>query len=132
MQWTSAFVQRLHELGWSEGRTVAIEYRWAEGRGERLDEIATELVRLKVDIIVTAGTLAVIAAKHATTTIPIVFTASGDPVGTGLVASLARPGGNVTGMSMQNTDTGPKRLELLRDTVPNLHRLVILANVETS
>jgi putative ABC transport system substrate-binding protein len=129
MEWTAAFVQRLRELGWVEGSTVAIEYRWAEGRIERLPEIAAELVKLKVDVIVTAGTPAVTAAKQATAIIPIVSTGSGDPVGTGLVASLARPGGNVTGMSMQNTDTGTKRLELLRETVPGLHRLAILVNV---
>jgi putative ABC transport system substrate-binding protein len=129
MEWTAAFVQRLRELGWVEASTVAIEYRWGEGRIERLTEIAAELVKLKVDVIVTAGP-GVAAAKRATAVIPIVFTGSGDPIGTGLVASLARPGGNVTGMSMQNTDTGTKRLELLRETVPSLHRLAVLANVD--
>ena len=103
-QWIAAFVQRLRELGWIEGRTVAIEYRWAEGRRERFAEIAAEFVRLKVDVIVTAGRAA-LAAKQATSVIPIVFAAAGDPVGTGLVASLARPGGNVTGLSIQVTDT---------------------------
>src|SRR5438309_2612462 len=96
--WTAAFVQRLRELGWIEGRTVAIEYRWAEGRNERFAEIAAEFVRKNVDIIVTAGG-AVVAAKQATSTIPIVFAVASDPVGIGLVASLARPGGNVTGSS---------------------------------
>ena len=98
-QWTAAFVQRLRELGWIEGRTVAIEYRWAEGRSERFAEIAAEFVRLKVDVIVTAGAATVIAAKQATSVIPIVFAVAEDPVGSGLVASLARPGGNVTGLS---------------------------------
>ena len=128
-QWTAAFVQRLRELGWIEGRTVAIEYRWAEGRSERFAEIAAEFVRLKVDVIVTSGTAAVLAAKQATSVIPIVFAVAGDPVGTGLVASLARPGGNVTGLSIQQTDLAGKRLELLREVVPGLRRLAILANV---
>ena len=100
------FVQRLRELGWIEGRTIAIEYRWAEGRNERFAEIAAEFIRLKVDVIVTAGTDAVVTAKQATSVIPIVFAVAGDPVGTGLVASLARPGGNVTGLSLQTTDLG--------------------------
>src|SRR4249920_1560489 len=95
-QWTAAFVQRLRELGWIEGRTVAIEYRWAEGRSERYVEIAAEFVRLKVDVIVTPGG-ATLAAKRATSVIPIVFAAASDPVGGGLVASLARPEGNLTG-----------------------------------
>jgi ABC-type uncharacterized transport system substrate-binding protein len=99
-QWTAAFVQRLRELGWIEGRTVAIEYRWAEGRNERYVEIAAEFVRLKVDVIVTVGA-AVLAAKKATSVIPIIFAVAADPVGAGLVASLARPGGNVTGLSLQ-------------------------------
>ena len=102
-QWTAAFVQRLRELGWIEGRTVAIEYRWAEGRSERFTEIAAEFVRLKVDVMVTVGS-AVVAARQVTSVIPIVFAVAGDPLGTGLVASLARPGGNVTGLSMQATD----------------------------
>jgi putative ABC transport system substrate-binding protein len=127
-QWTAAFVQRLRELGWSEGRNVAIEYRWAEGRVERSAEIAAEIVRLKVDVIVTAGTTTVVAAKQATSVIPIVFAAAGDPVGTGLVGSLSRPGGNVTGLSNQSTDLAGKQVELLRGVVPNLRRLAILAN----
>jgi putative ABC transport system substrate-binding protein len=127
----AAFVQRLRELGWIEGRTIAIEVRWAEGRNERFAEIAAEFVRLKVDVIVTAGTAAVVAVKQATSVIPIVFAAVGDPVGTGLVASLARPGGNVTGLSLQATDIAGKRLELLREVVPGLRRLAILANVGT-
>jgi putative tryptophan/tyrosine transport system substrate-binding protein len=125
---TSAFVQRLRERGWIEGRTVAIEYRWAEGRGERYTEIAAEFVRLKVDVIVTSGS-AVVAAKQATSVIPIVFAVAVDPLGTGLVASLARPGGNVTGLSNQQADLAGKKLELLREVVPGLRRLAILANV---
>jgi ABC-type uncharacterized transport system substrate-binding protein len=128
-QWVAAFMQRLRELGWVEGRTVAVEYRWAEGRNERFAEIAAEFVRLKVDVIVTWGTASVIAAKQATSVIPIVFASAGDPVGTGLVASLARPGGNVTGSSNQGTDVAGKRLELLREVVPALRRLAILSNV---
>jgi putative tryptophan/tyrosine transport system substrate-binding protein len=126
-EWTAAFVQRMREHGWTEGRTVVIEYRWAEGRSERFAEIAAEFVRLKVDVIVTAATAAVIALKQATSVIPIVFAAAGDPVGTGLVASLARPGGNVTGLSNQSHDIASKRLDLLREAVPNLHRLAIMA-----
>jgi putative ABC transport system substrate-binding protein len=127
-----AFVQRLRELGWTENRTVAIEYRWAEGRVEHLAEIVAELVRLKVNVIVTSGTPPVVAAKQATSVIPIVFAAVGDPIGTGLVASLARPGGNVTGLSIQATDLAGKRLELLREIVPGLRRLAIVANADAS
>jgi putative tryptophan/tyrosine transport system substrate-binding protein len=127
-QWTAALVQRLRELGWIEGRTVAIEYRWAEGRSERFAEIATEFVRLKVDVIVTSGTPPVLAAKQATSVIPIVATAD-DPVGTGLVASLAQPGGNITGLSSQTADVASKRFELLREVVVGLRRLAILGNV---
>jgi putative ABC transport system substrate-binding protein len=125
----AAFVQRLRELGRIEGRNVAIEYRWAEGRTERLSEFAAEFVRLKVDVIVTSATPPVVAAKQATSVIPIVFAAVGDPVGTGLVTSLARPGGNVTGLSLQATDLAGKRLELLREVVPDLRRLAVMANV---
>jgi putative ABC transport system substrate-binding protein len=127
-QWTTAFVERLRELGWIEGRTVAIEYRWAEGRSERFAEIAAEFVRLKVDVIVTSGG-ALLAAKQATSVIPIVFALATDPVGSGFVASLARPGGNVTGLSNQLTDLAGKRLELLREVVPGLRQLAIIANV---
>jgi putative ABC transport system substrate-binding protein len=127
--WVAAFVQRLRELGWIEGRNVAIEYRWAEGRDERIAEIAGEFVRGKVDVIVTSGTRAVVAAKRATSVIPIVFATAGDPVGTGLVASLARPRGNVTGLSTQQADLAGKRLELLREVVPALRRLAIMGNV---
>jgi putative ABC transport system substrate-binding protein len=126
--WDAAFVQRLRELGWIEGRTVAIEYRWAEGRIERVPEIAAEFVQRKVDVIVTTATGAV-AAKQATSVIPIVFTLATDPIGIGLVASLARPGGNITGLSNQSTDLAGKRLELLREIVPGFRRLAILANV---
>ena len=128
-EWVAAFVQRLHELGWNEGRTIAIEYRWAEGREERFAELAAELVRLKVDVIVTSGTPQVLATKQATSVIPIVFATAGDPVGNNLVASLARPGGNVTGLSNLISETGGKRLEFLREVVPGLRRLAILANV---
>ena len=127
-QWVAAFVQRLRELGWIEGRTVAIEFRWAEGSNHRLANIAAEFVRLKVDVIVTLAAEPVLAAKQATSAIPIVFAAAADPVGTGLVASLARPGGNVTGLSVQYADLAGKRLELLREVVPSLRRLVIMAN----
>ena len=117
-EWVAAFVQRLRELGWIEGRTVAIEYRWSEGRAERAAESAAEFVRLKVDIIVTSGTPQTLAAKQATSVIPIVFATAGDPVGNHLVANLARPGGNVTGLSLQSNDIAGKRIELLREIVP--------------
>jgi putative tryptophan/tyrosine transport system substrate-binding protein len=129
--WSSqvgAFVQRLRELGWIESSTVATEYRWAEGRPERFTEIAAEFVRLKVDVIVPVGG-AVPAAMKSTSVIPIVFAAAPDPVGSGFVASLARPGGNVTGLSAVQTDLAGKRLELLREAVPALRRLAILGNV---
>jgi putative tryptophan/tyrosine transport system substrate-binding protein len=128
-QHIAAFVRRLRELGWIEGHTVAIEYRWAEGRPERFAEIATEFVRLKVDVIVTLGG-AVLAAKQATSVIPIVFASAGDPVGGGLVASLARPGGNITGLSVQAPDLAGKRLELLREIFPDVRRLAIIGSVE--
>src|SRR5262245_61580145 len=122
-------MQRLREFGWVEGRNVVIEYRWAEGRTERYAEIAAEFVRLKVDVIVTHSTPPVVAAKQATSIIPIVFTNAGDPVANGLVASLARPGGNTTGLSIQGTDTAAKRLDLLREVLPGLRRLAIMGNV---
>jgi putative ABC transport system substrate-binding protein len=122
-------VQRLHELGWIEGRTVAIQYRWAEGHTERFAEIAAEFVRLKVDVIVTGGNAAV-AAKQASSVVPIVFALASDPVGDGLVASLARPGGNITGLSIQAPDLAGKRLALLREVVPGLRRLAIMVNVD--
>jgi putative ABC transport system substrate-binding protein len=126
--WTAAFVQRLRELGWIEGRTIAIQYRWAEGRAERWAEIAAEFVRLKVDVIVATGG-AIPAAKQATSVIPIVFPVAGDPVGARYVDTLARPGGNITGLSLQQTDVAGKRVELLREAVPGLRRLAIMANV---
>jgi putative ABC transport system substrate-binding protein len=119
----------LRELDWIEGRNVAIEYRWMEGRNERVAELAAEFVRLRVDVIVVQGTAAVEGAKQATSVIPIVFAVAGDPVGSGLVASLARPGGNVTGLSGQQADLAAKRLELLREVVPGLRRLAIIANI---
>ena len=126
--WTAAFVARLGELGWIEGKTVAIEYRWSQGRSERYADIAAEFVRLKVDVIVTVGS-AVPIVRQATAVIPIVFALATDPVGTGLVASLARPGGNVTGLSVQATELAGKRLEFARELVPQLHRLAIMFNV---
>jgi putative ABC transport system substrate-binding protein len=128
-EWVAAFVQRLRELGWIENRTVAIDYRWVEGREERFAEAADEFVRLKVDVIVTSGTPAVLASKQATSVIPIIFATAGDPVGNNLVASLAQPGGNVTGLSLQMGDLAGKRLELLREVVPGLRRVAIMANV---
>jgi len=128
---TAAFLQRLHVLGWVEGHTITIEHRWAEGRPERVAEIAAEFVRLRVDVIVTTATNDAIAMKQATSVIPIVSAIMGDPVGTGLVATLARPGGNVTGLSLQSTDLAGKRLELLREVVPGFHRLAILVNPDS-
>jgi ABC-type uncharacterized transport system substrate-binding protein len=127
-RFVAAFEQRLRELGWIGGRTVAIEYRWGEGRPERFAEFAAEFVRLKVDVIVTAGS-AVSAVKQATSVIPIVFAIAIDPVAGGLVASLARPGGNVTGLSNQQSDLAGKRLGLLQEALPGLRRLAIMANV---
>jgi putative ABC transport system substrate-binding protein len=126
--WFAELVQRLRELGWVENRNIVFEYRWGEGRTERYGEIAAELVRSKVDAIVTTGP-AVPAVKQATSVIPIVFALAGDPVGTGLVASLARPGGNVTGLSIQQTEIAGKRLEILREVVPGLRRLAIMGNI---
>jgi putative ABC transport system substrate-binding protein len=126
--WIDAFVQRLRELGWNQGRNVTIHFRYGEGRSERFAEIAAEFVRLNVDVIVTHNTPPVLAAKQATSVIPIVFATAGDPVGSGVVASLARPGGNVTGLSSQTADTATKRLEILREIVPDLRRLAILAD----
>jgi ABC-type uncharacterized transport system substrate-binding protein len=126
-RWVAAFANRLRELGWIEGRNVAINYRWAEGRNERFEEIAAEFVRLKADVIVTSGA-GVGAAMRATSTIPIVFPIAVDPVGSGFVANLARPGGNVTGLSVQSSDLAGKRLELLRELVPGLRWLAIMAN----
>ena len=131
-QRVAAFVQRLRELAWIDGQNLAIEYRWGEGRNEQYMEAAAGLVRLNVDVIVTIGTPASLAAKQATSVVPIVFVAASDPVGTGLVASLARPGGNVTGLSNQQADLAGKRVELLREVVPALRQLAIMANVDNS
>jgi putative ABC transport system substrate-binding protein len=125
--WTSAFAARLRELGWTEGRTIAIEYRWSEGRAQSAAQIAAEFVRLKAAIIVTNYSGA-FAAKQATSVIPIVFVLGNDPVGSGLVASVARPGGNVTGLSVQAAEVAGKRLELLREAVPRLRRLAVMAH----
>jgi putative ABC transport system substrate-binding protein len=125
--WTAAFLQRLRELGWVEGRTVAIEYRWAEGRNERFAEFASEFVQLRVDVILTDGG-ATLAAKKVTSVIPIVFAVAADPLGGGFVASLSRPGGNITGSSVQAFDSASKRLGLLREVLPGLRRLAVLVN----
>ena len=128
--WIAAFVQRMRELGWVEGRTVSIEYRWGEGRDERYVQIADEFIRLKVNVIVTYGTPPTKAAKQATTTIPIVFAAAADPIGNGLVSSLSQPGGNVTGLSLQQSDIVGKKLELLRELLGRLRRLAVIGNVD--
>src|SRR5262245_60083820 len=125
LDWSASFVERLRELGWIEGQTVTIEYRWAEGREARFEELAAEFVRLKVDVIVAA-------AKKVTTAVPIVFAAAGDPVGTGLVASLARPGANITGLSVQQSDLAGKRLEILREAFPGVRTFGIVANARSA
>jgi putative ABC transport system substrate-binding protein len=125
--WTAAFLARLHELGWIEGRTLAIEYRWSEGRTERYTEMAAEFIRHKVDVIVTVGS-AVPAIRQATSDIPIVFAVAIDPERSGLVSSLAKPGGNITGLSLQATNLAGKRLEILRELLPHLTRLAIIFN----
>jgi putative ABC transport system substrate-binding protein len=130
-QWYGALVERLRALDWIEGRTISLEHRWAEGRIERYADIAAEFVRIKVDVIVTAGSGPVAAARRATSVIPIVFAAAADPVGTGLVASLPRPGGNATGLSIQGPELTGKRLGLLREVVPGVRRLVIMGNPDT-
>ena len=129
--WTAAFVTRLRELGWIEGRTIEIRYRWSEGRPERYAEIAAEFVRLKVDVIVTVGS-AVPIVRQATSAIPIVFAVGIDPVGSGLVTSLAKPGANVTGLSIQANELAGKRLELLREVMPRLRRLAIMFNADNT
>ena len=123
-----AFIQGLRELGYIDGRNIVIEYRFAEGKADRLPELAMELVRLKVDAIFTGGTPAIFALKHATKTIPIVFFSTSDPIGTGVVASLAHPGGNITGISLQASDLWPKRLELLKEIVPKVSTVAMLWN----
>jgi len=126
--WIAAFDARLRELGWVDGRTATIEYRWAGAQTSRYAEIAADFAARKVDIIVTWASAPVLAAKQATSVIPIVFAAQMDPVGAGVVANMARPGGNVTGLSIQQTDTAGKRLELLRECVPGMRRLAIMVN----
>lgn len=121
-----AFWQEMSKLGWIEGKNIAVEYRFAEQKFERLPELATELVRLKLDLIVVAGTPSALAAKNATSTIPIVITNTGNPVAAGLVTSLARPGGNVTGLVSLGPELNTKRLEILKDTVPRLTRVGLL------
>ena len=130
--WVDAFVRRLRELGWMEGRTVAIEYRWGEGRPEHYAEFAAEFVQRKVDVILANATEPAVAAKQATSVIPIIFPVAADPVGSRLVASLARPGGNITGLSIQATDLAGKRLEILREVFPDLRRLAVMANIDFS
>ena len=130
--WLAAFLQRLHELGWIEGRNLLIEYRWSNGSTDRAAEFAAEFVQHNVDVIVTYANPMIIATKRATSLIPIIFAAAADPLGTGLVASLARPGGNVTGLSIQHTDLASKRLELLRDLAPGLRRLAVMVNDDNS
>src|SRR3954469_5043752 len=127
-RWLGGFLSRLRELGWIENHTINIEYRWTEGRPERYAEFGAEFARRKIDVIVPLGTPAIIAAKKATSVIPIVFPLASDPVGEGLIASLAHPGGNVTGLSNQQPDLAGKRLEVLRDIVPGLGQLAVLSN----
>ena len=127
-RWTAAFLDRLGELGWTEGRNVQVEYRWAEGRAEQFTKFAVEFARLKVDVIVTSGTPAALAAKRATRRIPIVFALSADPVASGLVTSVTRPGGNVTGLSNQSHDLIAKRLDLLLEVIPGFRQLAVMAN----
>ena len=129
--WVAAFAQRLAELGWTEGRNVKIEYRWAAGATQQMTEFAAEFVHQKVDVIVTTA-YGVVAAKQATSAIPIVFAAYSDPVTSGLVESLARPGGNVTGLTVQPSDLNSKRLELLREIIPNVRRVAALVNTSGS
>ena len=129
--WVGAFAQRLAELGWTEGRNVKIEYRWAAGATQQMTEFAAEFVHQKVDVIVTTA-YGVVAAKQATSAIPIVFAAYSDPVTSGLVESLARPGGNVTGLTVQPSDLNSKRLELLREIIPNVRRVAALVNTSSS
>ena len=130
-QWALVFAQRMRELGWIEGQTLAIEYRWGEGRNDRFDSYAAEFVKLAVDAIVTSGSAPVLAAKRATVTIPIVFAANSDPVGSGLVESFNRPGGNITGVSAQSSETPGREIEYLRQLAPGLRRLAIIANASS-
>lgn len=127
--WMAAFTQRLRELGWIEGSTVAIQYRWADGRTDAYASIAAEFVQRKVDVIVTVGS-AVATVQKETSTIPIVFAIAVDPLGTGMIASLARPGGNATGFSTQTAELASKRIELAREVLPGLRRLAVIANLD--
>jgi len=124
-----AFREQLRDLGYVEGKNIVIEYRFAEGKAERLPELAADLVQLKVDVIVASGTPAPLAAKDATRTIPIVMAAAGDPVGTGLVTNLGRPEGNITGLSNLSEELTSKRLQLVKDVVPRVFRVAVLWNV---
>jgi len=126
--WHQAFRLGLHDLGWVEGKNISIEYRYAEGRGDRLPDLADDLVRLKVDVIVASVTPDALAAQGATRVIPIVIVAAGDPVASGLVESLARPGGNITGLSQMGPELAAKRLELLKEMIPKLSRVAVLWN----
>jgi putative ABC transport system substrate-binding protein len=128
-RYVEALLKRLNELGWIDGRNLVIEYRWADGNRDRAAQLTAEFVKLKVDVIVTFATPMVPGAKQATSVIPIIFSGLADPVGTGVVASLARPGGNLTGLSLQQTDIASKRLEFLREIVPSLRRLAIMVNM---
>jgi len=129
---TSAFWARLQELGWVQGQNLTVETRWAEGRIDRLPALMADVVARKVDVIVTRGTPATIAAKNATSTIPIVFASMGDPVGTGVAASLARPGGNLTGLSSESVDLGGKWLELLQETIPKTSTVAVISNPDSA
>jgi len=129
-EWTAAFLQQLAQHGWVDGQTVKIEYRWGEGRAEPYAELVAEFVRIEVDVIATAGSAPALAAKKATADIPIVFASTSDPVEVGLVASLALPGGNVTGLSAQLADLAAKRLELFREVIPGLRRIAMLGNAD--
>jgi putative ABC transport system substrate-binding protein len=131
-RWLAVFVRRLRELAWIEQRTVVLEIQWAEGRPERFPEIATGFVQDKVDVIVTYGSTGAVAAKQATSTIPIVFVLVADPVGAKLVQSLNQPGGNATGLSNQSSDLGSKKLEILREVLPRMRRLAVMVNIGNS
>lgn len=131
-RYTRALLERLGELGWVDGRNLTVEYRWADGRYDRSEALVAELVERKVDVIVTHAPPNVLAAKRVTSEIPIVFAAVGDPVSIGLVSSLAKPGGNITGLSLQSAELAGKRIELLREVVPGMRRLAVLGNANSS
>jgi putative ABC transport system substrate-binding protein len=130
--WNESLKRGLRELGWLEGQNIAFEYRYAEGKSDRLPDLAHDLLRLKVDVIVTAVTPEALAAKHATKAVPIVMASAGDPIATKLVESLARPGGNVTGLSAINSELGGKRLELLKEVAPRLATVAVLWNPQSA